>query len=239
MKKPILIKDLFPSYNGLFTKFEFDFGVSKQLLDIMFIGQYGYKNPTPFIEAIHDEDETTMTSQELQTTAAAIYSLYSNKWERLKEIQEAEYDPLHNYLDEWSDHNAGSDSRSRTLSSTRTDTLNTTETTNSTTTESQADSVHGFNSSTAVPTDNSTGGETVAQTVADTGTNTRGLSESESQSGSDLRDRSGSHSGNIGNITTQKMINEEIQLWKWNFINQVLSDVSDFCCLPVYLKWRP
>lgn len=239
MKKPILIKDLFPSYQGLFTKFEFDFGVSKSLLDIMFIGQYGYKNPTPFIEAIHDEDEPKMTSQELLTTAAAIFSLYSNKWERLKEIQDAEYDPLHNYLDEWTDHNTGSDSRSRTGSSTRTDTLNTTETTNSTTTDSQADSIHGFNSSTAVPTDNSSGSQTVSKTVADTGTNTRGLSESETETGSDLRDRYGTHSGNIGNITTQKMINEEIQLWKWNFINQVLSDVAEFCCLPVYLKWRP
>lgn len=269
-KKPILIKDLFPSYEGLFTKFNFDFGVSKSLLDVLFIGNYGYKNPSPFIEAIHDEDEEQMTSQELLTTASAIYALYSNKWERLKDIQGEEYDPIHNYLDEWHDESAGQEANSKTLSSTRTDTLNTTETTNSTrtdnllstktinesesTTDSQADSIHGFNSTMAVPTDNSsgsgsktntgtdteanTGTQGLSQTVADTGTNTRGLSENESFAGSDTRARSGSHSGNIGNITTQKMIKEEIELWRWNFIRQVLDDVAEFCTLPIYLKWR-
>lgn len=40
--------------------------------------------------------------------------------------------------------------------------------------------------------------------------------------------------GNIGNITTQKMLTEEIELWKWNFINQVLSDVKEFCTIAIY-----
>lgn len=40
--------------------------------------------------------------------------------------------------------------------------------------------------------------------------------------------------GNIGNITTQKMLNEEIELWKWNFVHQILSDVKKTLTLSVY-----
>ena len=40
--------------------------------------------------------------------------------------------------------------------------------------------------------------------------------------------------GNIGNITFQKMLKEEIELWQWSFIRQVLDDVKDFCSLSIY-----
>lgn len=42
------------------------------------------------------------------------------------------------------------------------------------------------------------------------------------------------HLGNIGNITTQQLINEEIKLWRWNFIQEILNDVKDFLTIPVY-----
>ena len=41
--------------------------------------------------------------------------------------------------------------------------------------------------------------------------------------------------GNIGNITTQQMLNQEIELWKWNFINQVLEDVKQLTTLQIYI----
>lgn len=42
------------------------------------------------------------------------------------------------------------------------------------------------------------------------------------------------HVGNIGNLTTQQLITQEIELWRWNFIQEVLNDVKDFLTLPVY-----
>jgi len=42
------------------------------------------------------------------------------------------------------------------------------------------------------------------------------------------------HLGNIGNITTQQLVNEEIKLWRWNFIQEILNDVKDFLTIPVY-----
>ena len=48
------------------------------------------------------------------------------------------------------------------------------------------------------------------------------------------RNRDYTRTGNIGNITYQKMLREEIELWQWSFIRQVLDDVKDFCSLSIY-----
>ena len=48
------------------------------------------------------------------------------------------------------------------------------------------------------------------------------------------RNREFTHLGNIGNQTTQQLLTEEIELWRWNFIQEVLNDVKDFLTLPVY-----
>lgn len=48
------------------------------------------------------------------------------------------------------------------------------------------------------------------------------------------RVRDSTHVGNIGNLTTQQLMTQEIELWRWNLIQQVLNDVKDFLTLPVY-----
>ena len=60
--------------------------------------------------------------------------------------------------------------------------------------------------------------------------------ESSSESSESERNRLGRHFGNIGNLTSQKQILEEINLWKWNYMNTILEDVKEFCTLPVYLN---
>ena len=81
-------------------------------------------------------------------------------------------------------------------------------------------------------------------------TNTRDITTSEESSGKDTTtvgktvtedgssdtDRTGRHFGNIGNLTSQKQILEEINLWKWNYVQEILNDVKEFCTLPVYLN---
>lgn len=42
------------------------------------------------------------------------------------------------------------------------------------------------------------------------------------------------HKGNIGNFTPQQLIKQEIELWRWNFIDEVLNDVKDFISIPIY-----
>lgn len=43
------------------------------------------------------------------------------------------------------------------------------------------------------------------------------------------------HVGNIGNHPTQQLINDEIELWRWNFVQEILNDVKEFTTIPVYL----
>lgn len=40
--------------------------------------------------------------------------------------------------------------------------------------------------------------------------------------------------GNIGNIPTQSLVRSEIELWQWNFIDEIVHDAVDFLTLPIY-----
>ena len=48
------------------------------------------------------------------------------------------------------------------------------------------------------------------------------------------RARKYTHKGNIGNLTPQQLIQQEIDLWRWNFIEEVLTDVKNFITIPIY-----
>lgn len=43
------------------------------------------------------------------------------------------------------------------------------------------------------------------------------------------------HKGNIGNLTPQQLITQEIELWRWNFIDEVMSDIKSMITIPVYI----
>lgn len=374
LEKPQKIKEIIPKINGIFGHMDYTFRaeVSKNQLDLIFFANYGSRNPSPIVEALQDKYGDALTSEELSTLAGLILAMYGEKWEKLGDIYDLEYDPIHNYLDEWSDTNEGegtettsgtgsrtdtyghvvgtsntrtdnlseSNSVSRDSTNTRTDNLtnletrdldkSSTRTDNLTETNtygrtdtrtdnlsqqedisrsttgsgSETDTIYGFNSSAAVNANGSstsdTNSETTSDDVTNTGTQTHALSGSDgtvntgtqtiaeadegtvrttntgtrtdvldedtsstrlntgtrrveetvTNSGADLRaettsgsksttderNRSGQHFGNIGNITSQKMILEEINLWRWNYMQEILNDVKEFCTLPVYIN---
>lgn len=43
------------------------------------------------------------------------------------------------------------------------------------------------------------------------------------------------HKGNIGNFTPQQLIEQEINLWRWNFINEVFDDIKSLITIPIYI----
>lgn len=47
-------------------------------------------------------------------------------------------------------------------------------------------------------------------------------------------ERSYSHIGNIGNHPTQMLVEKELEIWRWNFVNTILEDVMHFTTLPIY-----
>ncbi|MBO5921322.1 MAG: hypothetical protein J6Q48_02925 [Bacteroidaceae bacterium] len=383
------IKDVIPMTNGVFSHCDYVFpeylALDKSQLDYLFMSSYGMKNPAPVIDLLHDEDAdedyfSQLTSEELDKLAALMVGYYKNKWDKLAEIYEVEYDPIHNYLDEWEDVNDGTLNGSEVTDSDRTDTYNYGVSHNNTRTDNLAEveqhnlgnsnertfenykektdyhsatdhvidannpmkteveygkddlrvdnltrknsgeestinngssthAVWGFNSGNSVNSDmdtdtnktsrhvignqqggnlleendtgwqrhtlsgkdtttntgknsdeksgydelsksgkikdagtdtgvlttNNTGTQTNIGSDSTTGTNSRALDSTVTKSDADHRARSGRHSGNIGNLTSQQMLKEEIELWKWNFIRTVLEDARDFLTLEVYL----
>lgn len=130
-------------------------------------------------------------------------------------------------------------------------------------TSTDEESLQGFNSTTYVnsekdintSTQTETGTDTVSKTGNITTTNTgtsknvvkstignlleKDLSLSElttnNSNTSNTLQRTLTRIGNIGNITTQQMLKQEIELWEWSFIQTVLDDVKDITTLPIYL----
>lgn len=367
------MQDVIPLINGIFGHMNYTFkgDVTKTTLDYRFGTEFGNKNPSPGVTRILGDDDGPLTDEKLNFLAQVILETYKARWDRLGAVYDIEYDPIHNFLDEWEDTSSevrdfdGSTQDTETLeygkvetldktrtdnlansetttynkTDTRTDNLTELETRNLASSDSRTDNlmqtdtyghtstrtdnlsevvdedrtnsgtesgskgVYGFNSSSSVPSDTSSssnsGTETIDRTTTNTGTqataeggsDTKANTGTQSSTGTDTgtvttantgtmataqtgtvgvagsntgtqdtdqtitnsgvdttrktgstqedettdRDRSGRHFGNIGNLTSQKQIKEEIELWSWNYVNTILNDVKDFCCLPVYL----
>lgn len=149
--------------------------------------------------------------------------------------------------------------------STRTDNLQKQETRalNNSANSNSSGNVFGFNSNLAVPdstasetrtgtdtgtvTYKNTGTQTNkltnsgSNTTTNTGTQTNELSHDTSRNINDSFNESGkrdyTRTGNIGNILTQDMIQSEIDLWRWNFINEILNDVKEALTIPYYINF--
>ena len=74
---------------------------------------------------------------------------------------------------------------------------------------------YGFNSDTSVPT-----GESSTETT--------------SEGNADDNNRELTRSGNIGVTTTQRMLQSELELRKWNFTDMLYQDVDSICTLSIY-----
>ena len=109
--------------------------------------------------------------------------------------------------------------------------------------------IYGFNSENAIHSDSSTSNEKNKHNVDDTltkkGTSTKKKTGSDTLTKKDdftnniIKDetivRESLHVGNIGNLTTQTLIEQERELRKWNIVNDILNDVAGFLTLPIYL----
>ena len=118
--------------------------------------------------------------------------------------------------------------------------------------------VYGFNSSSPVPTQDASGtstehrtgsaddnvrsiergkvGGTVVTESADADDNkeTTVRSQTGYREDTETGTRTLTRSGNIGVTTSQQMLQSEIELWQWNFYDQVFEDVDSVLTTPVY-----
>lgn len=196
-------------------------------LDLEYHGNIsGEKIISPLVRRVCYGNE--LTAEEKTILARTIYAIHHTNWAKQWETMLFEYDPIENYsMTERMTNDEKVTEYGRT--STRTDDL--TDTNTPDLTSSVDNSTHGFNSSDAVPTDEST------QHATGTNTNTHTGTQEYEDGGADTETRNYelTRTGNIGTMTSQQMISSERDLWVWNFFERVVfPDVDRVLTIPIY-----
>ena len=257
------IKEIMTPIDAVFSKMNYDFEfIGKDKLDIMFVTSYGERTIAPFVDYFLEHDVNsnnfTFSEESKQLLSDTVLAYYKVNWDKLKQIIKTEYDPIHNFSDKVTENLTDTTDKIITTndtlsdkgtgSKTRTDNLTLTETRNLKATQNDDSTLQmqGFNSTSFqnkdkdVLTRNTTDTGTISNQNSGTQENNETRDFTTTKTGNEstndqyTRERNLTRIGNIGNITTQKMLNEEIELWKWSFIQQVLDDVKQLLTLSVY-----
>lgn len=211
-------------------------GVNSTVLDIAYFGNHsGGKFCAPIVKLMLDENGVVPLASR-QAIAQILVAKYLNNWNHLWATNTAVYNPIHNYdMEETRDLTTTGEEVEDT-DDTHTGTNSTqygrTEQTAHGRTQTDMSYKYGLNTETASPkpsdkVDTTEGGATTV-TDGGTDTNTRNLA--------DTRDRTTTNegtehevtrrAGNIGVTTTQKMIQDDRELWLWNYFDQIFSDLD-------------
>ena len=191
--------------------------VYDEVLDIAYFGNHsGAKFCAPIVKLSIDAETGYVTAEARVTIAKILVSKYLNNWKHLWETNVAVYNPIHNYDMTENRNLITADSMSENGSSEGSDT------TTHGRTNTEMDYKYGLNTLTDDPKpsdriDSTEGGET-----------------SNASENSDQRNRVDAgeeqevthRAGNIGVTTTQKLIQEDRDLWLWNFFDQVFNDLD-------------
>ena len=170
--------------------------------------------------------------------AMTVYQVFNNAWLYQYKALTADYNPINNYdsVENSSDTHeyTGTQTNEHEATKNNTDTPNITRTSNGS--NDSAGSLYGFNSTSAVPSDEANG--TSQSTDKETGTVTSNGTENGTNTRTDNLKETITHeltrSGNIGVTTSQQMIESELELRKKQFYNIMIRDIINFLCLPIY-----
>lgn len=214
--------------------------VDNSVLDIAYFGNHsGGKFCAPLVKLLIDDDGVIPSAARV-TIAKILISKYLNNWNHLWETNVAVYSPIHNYdMHEERDLATTADNVETTdgeLSRTGTEGLThgMVESTQHGRTEDNVNYKYGLNTTEYQQNRSdenvSTEGGTTTTTDSGTDTTTRNLVDSTDQKVTE--DNEGTEHeethryGNIGVTTTQKLLQEERNLWLWNFFDEVFNDLD-------------
>ena len=214
--------------------------VDNSVLDIAYFGNHsGGKFCAPLVKLLIDDDGVVPNAARI-TIAKILISKYLNNWNHLWETNVAVYSPIHNYdMHEERDLATTDDNVETTdgkLSRTGTEGLThgMVESTQHGRTEDNVNYKYGLNTTEYQQNRSdenvSTEGGTTTTTDSGTDTTTRNLVDSTDQTVTE--DNEGTEHeethryGNIGVTTTQKLLQEERNLWLWNFFDEVFNDLD-------------
>lgn len=238
------LEEVTPLTGGIFTALQ-SFDVPwkspdiSAYLDMDYYGNYsGEKIVSPLVNK--KLVEGVLTSEIQTQLAAVLYNVFGTNWTKEWETMSEEYDPIANYdMTEvmTDDETVIEYGKSVDISDSNTHTKTGTETETPAVSLTTADTVHGFNSSNAVPTDGRTetpsGTDQMSYNISEGDSRTIGNDES----GSDTHTRNYTltRTGNIGVTTTQQLLQSERDLWKWSyFMNVVFPDIDRVLTIQTY-----
>ena len=262
---PKKVKECFSAKKGFVTLIDFNFKyANSKHIDILFLSKYGERNVAPVVTNLLSEIPTDDELKLLADIFAGIYAEKWLRMNRLCDIEYNPIYNYKDELIEKSTNDVVTNSEKSsnntltgkidgTRTNTRTDNLSSSTVTDSTdaTSNSTNDSVFGFNSQASVGTDSeiSNSTETLKSTVNSSNTGTQDNSGKDvtvtenvnkavvtsSDKNAEVFARNFTHTGNIGNLTTQQLIKQEMDLWEWKFTQMVLNDLKEFLTLPIYM----
>lgn len=203
-----------------------------QELDFVYHGNFsGEKTVSRIVTRFIDDGYVTETN--LKRISGAWYSLNGDNVKRYWDIYNVEYNPIENYSmhDETTTTKNGTDTV--TISGKETDKNTGTQTLNGENTITN--SVYGIDSTTTpAPSDKAEG--TNGNTRTDDLTHEKSYTGRNNETEYDTTETTETtRTGNIGTLTSQQMIESDLELWKWNFYNSFLFPCVDkLITIPVY-----
>lgn len=221
--------------------------VDEATLDMEYLLNHsGGKFCAPIIKSLLDRGGTyvnadgTLSTNSVYLLAQIIVGKYKQNWQRLWDTNVAVYSPIHNYdmyeerdLATTEDETIDTDG-TLARSGTESTQYGRVETVGHGRTNEQMSYKYGINTDTSDPkpsdkVTNTEGGATTT-TLSGTDTDTRNLTDTTDETRT--KDNDGTEHeeihryGNIGVTTTQKLLQEERQLWLWNYFDQIFSDLD-------------
>lgn len=223
-KRNILI-DIFPNWStdGIIKELTNNHDVpwkntvDGSVLDLEYYGNHsGNKIISPLVAKLLTA--TGLSSANKTALANLIYAKYKRAWEMQWSALEAEYEPIENYS--MTEHEETNEDRDDNNVSTGSSTTSQNSNTNG------SEKIFGFNSA-----------EGVDSTSA---TNTNVLTGNYSNTGNDHNVRNDdivrdlTRHGNIGVMSNQQMITQELELREWNFFHNVFDNIDTIMVINVF-----
>lgn len=171
-------------------------------------------------------DACYLTSDDRRAVSNLVYAMFKTQWNKLWETMNTNYEPLTNY--QMVEDETGNRTDTRTPNLTRKHSG--TDTNEGNAHVNNQSNLWGFNSDTSVPADMSDGDTTVNNT------NTRDLTDTETGTDTTAGEntRKLTRTGNIGTNTFQNLLQQERNLWMYNFFEQIFKDVDSVLTIPIY-----
>lgn len=219
-------------------------------MDHLYFGWYSGSKGASSIVSIF----STNGIADATTLARMLFNMYGTAWTNLWNVLQEKYDPLQTYKlteEVQRDENRSSDyTRDDTTSGSYSDESKSNSedkgggTVTVTTTGSGTASQYGFNSSDAVPVSSDTSAgtnttendttDTIEATGSDSGSTNGTLNRKDNGTETIGESITRKRSGNTGQHTTQELLRQEFNLWKWNFYRQIFEDVDKVLTLSIF-----